>query len=139
MGAPSGAVISRPMVTRACGCVQEFQFYAVDRYRAERMAKFQQTRCPACVAKLEEERRLVGLPKKSEAFKSLPTGANIAIQLLADGSWSGKLTADGESIDATEPTAGPQSLMLTLTRLWLTAHRSKNPPTEVKATASKPA
>lgn len=128
MGAPSGPVVSRPMLKRACGCEQEFQFYAVDRYRAERMAKFQQTRCPACVAKLEEERRLVGLPKKGEAFKSLPAGAAVSLQLQPNGEWSGKLTAGGQSVEAVEATAGPQSLILTLTRLWLTTYRVTSPP-----------
>ena len=129
MGAPSGPVVSRPMLKRACGCEQEFQFYAVDRYRNERMAKFQSTRCPACVAKLEEERRLIGLPKKGEAFKSLPAGSTMTLHLQPDGSWIGKLTANGESVEAVEATAGPQSLVLTLTRQWLTANRGTTPPT----------
>ena len=38
---PKGKIIARPMVARACGCVCEFQHYSVDRYRAERLAKFQ--------------------------------------------------------------------------------------------------
>ena len=120
MGVPSGQVVARPQLTRACGCVQEFQFYAVDRYRAERMAKFQQTRCPACVAKLEAERKLVGLPKKGEAFKALPPGATISLEHRPDGTWAGTLTAGGRTVEAVEPTAGPQSIILTLTRQWLT-------------------
>ena len=55
---PTGEVVARPMVRRACGHEQEFQHYAVDKYRAQRLAKFQKSRCPACVAKLEEEQRL---------------------------------------------------------------------------------
>ena len=60
------------MVARACGCLQEFQHYAVDKFRAQRQAKFQKTRCAACVAKLvEEERRAAeALPKKGEAIKA---------------------------------------------------------------------
>ena len=54
MGVPSGEIIARPMVARACGCLCEFQHYAVDKYRAQRLAKFQKTRCPECVAKLVE-------------------------------------------------------------------------------------
>ena len=54
---PKGEIVARPMVARACGCLQEFQHYAVDKYRAQRLAKFQQSRCPACVARLVEEQR----------------------------------------------------------------------------------
>src|SRR3712207_6570769 len=52
MGVPTGEIVARPMVTRACGCLREFQHYAVDRYRTQRLAKFQSTRCEDCVAKL---------------------------------------------------------------------------------------
>jgi hypothetical protein len=45
MTQPSGKIVGRPMVVRACGHEQEFQHYAVDKYRAQRLAKFQQTRC----------------------------------------------------------------------------------------------
>ena len=38
---PKGEIVARPMVVRACGCLQEFQHYAVDKYRAQRLAKFQ--------------------------------------------------------------------------------------------------
>ena len=54
---PTGEIVARPMVARACGCMQEFQHYAVDKYRAQRLAKFQRTRCPECVARMNEERR----------------------------------------------------------------------------------
>ncbi len=37
---PTGEVVARPMVRRACGHEQEFQHYAVDKYRAQRLAKF---------------------------------------------------------------------------------------------------
>ena len=46
MAVPSGEIVARPMVARACGCLCEFQHYAVDKYRAQRLAKFQKTRCP---------------------------------------------------------------------------------------------
>ena len=70
---PTGEIVARPMLVRACGCVQEFQHYAVDKYRAQRQAKFQRTRCPTCVAKLVEQQRIAStLPKKGEAFKQLP-------------------------------------------------------------------
>jgi hypothetical protein len=48
---PTGEIVARPMLVRACGCVQEFQHYEVDKFRAARQAKFQATRCPACAAK----------------------------------------------------------------------------------------
>ena len=57
MGVPSGEIVERPLVARACGCLREFQHYAVDKYRAQRLAKFQASRCPACVQKLQEEQK----------------------------------------------------------------------------------
>ena len=79
MGVPSGEIIARPMVARACGCVCEFQHYSVDRYRAQRLAKFQETRCQACVAKLEEERRQAAAarPAKGEAIRASPSAPTL--------------------------------------------------------------
>ena len=57
MTEPSGKIVARPMVTRSCGHQQEFQHYEVDKYRPQRLAKFQKTRCADCVAKLNEEQR----------------------------------------------------------------------------------
>jgi uncharacterized protein with PIN domain len=57
MSEPSGKIVARPMVARACGHKQEFQHYEVDKYRAQRLAKFQGTRCAECVAKLNEEQQ----------------------------------------------------------------------------------
>ncbi len=81
MGQPSGEVIARPLVARACGCLREFQHYAVDKYRAQRLAKFQKTRCEVCVAKLNEEQRQAAatVPKKGEAFRQLPAGTQMTI------------------------------------------------------------
>jgi hypothetical protein len=50
MTEPSGRIVARPMVTRSCGHQQEFQHYEVDKYRSQRLAKFQKTRCADCVA-----------------------------------------------------------------------------------------
>src|SRR6266480_3036851 len=61
MGVPTGEVVARPMVARACGCLREFQHYAADKYRAQRLAKFQSTRCEVCAAKLAEEQRLAAV------------------------------------------------------------------------------
>src|SRR5215218_7199887 len=117
---PSGEVVARPMVARACGCLQEFQHYAVDRYRAQRLAKFQKTRCPACVAKLVEEQRVAStLPKKAEAFMALPTGTEVTLTRKPDGSWAGVMVADGKRVEATG--VGPQGVTVALARLWASA------------------
>ena len=72
MTQPSGKIVGRPRVVRACGHEQEFQHYAVDKYRAQRLAKFQRTRCTECAAKLVEEQRRAAeaLPKKAEKRSS---------------------------------------------------------------------
>jgi hypothetical protein len=119
MAVPTGEIVARPMVARACGCKQEFQHYAVDKYRAQRLAKFQKTRCADCVNKLIEEQRAAAAatPSKAEAIKSLPAGAQLVVTKLPDGKWTGKLTASGKSVEAVGD--GPNGLAITLTRLWL--------------------
>jgi hypothetical protein len=122
MTEPSGKIVARPMVVRACGHEQEFQHYTVDKYRAQRLAKFQKTRCSACAAKLLEEQRLAAeaLPKKGEVIKSLPPGTQVSLTRQADGSWSGTLSADGKTVQTTGVAeAGPQSVIVALARLWL--------------------
>ena len=64
MTEPTGKIVARPMVVRACGHEQEFQNYAVDKYRAQRLAKFQRTRCAECAAKLVDEQQ-----RAAEALK----------------------------------------------------------------------
>jgi hypothetical protein len=113
---PSGEIVARPMVPRACGHVCEFQHYAVDKYRAQRLAKFQKTRCPDCVAKMQEAQRMAAVPR-GEAFKLLPAGTVMTLALGTDGKWVGKLTASGRSVEADGE--GPQGVCLTLARLWL--------------------
>lgn len=122
MSEPSGKIVARPMVVRACGHQQEFQHYAVDKYRAQRLAKFQSSRCPACVAKLQEEQRRAAeaVPKKGEALMRLPPGTQISLTRLPDGSWAGTLGADGTTVEMTgNAGTGPQSVMVGLARLWL--------------------
>src|SRR5258707_2466259 len=99
MTEPSGKIVARPMVVRACGHEREFQHYAVDRYRAQRLAKFQKTRCEVCVEKLNNEQRQAAavVPKKGEAFKLLPEGAQFSLTRKADASWTGTLTAKGQT------------------------------------------
>jgi hypothetical protein len=131
MTEPSGKVVARPMVARACGCLQEFQHYQVDKYRAQRLAKFQRTRCPACVARLEEERRraAAALPKKGEALQALPPGTRVSITRQADGTWAGTLTADGTTVEAVGAIGeGLQGLAIALARKWLVVRRAERPP-----------
>jgi hypothetical protein len=121
MTEPSGKIVSRPLVTRACGHKQEFQHYEVDKYRPQRLAKFQKTRCAACVAKLTEEqqRAAEALPTKGAALKLLPVGAQVSLTRQPDGSWAGKLSADGRTVEvAGVAEAGPQSVLVALARLW---------------------
>ena len=123
MTEPSGKIVARPMVARACGHLQEFQHYTVDKFRAQRLAKFQKTRCADCVAKLAEEERLAAeaLPKKGEALQSLPAGTQVALTRQPDGSWSGTLTAAGTTVTAAGIVgAGPQSVIVAMARLWMT-------------------
>ena len=139
MGQPSGEVVARPMVARACGCLREFQYYAVDKYRAQRLAKFQKTRCEVCVAKLNEEQRqaAANIPKKGEAFKQLPNGTQMTITCRDDGTWTGTLTADGKSVEADGD--GPHGVSLALARAWLAAVGKAPPPPAVKPAAPNPA
>src|SRR5438552_1402487 len=85
MTEPSGKIVARPLVARACGHEQEFQHYEVDKYRPQRLAKFQATRCAACVAQLHEEQRRAAVPKE-EALKRLPPGAQVTLIMQPDGS-----------------------------------------------------
>ena len=122
MTEPSGKIVARPLVVRACGHEQEFQHYAVDKYRAQRLAKFQKTRCAGCVAKLvEEERRAAeALPKRGELLKLLPPGTQLSLTRRPDGSWSGTLAAHGTAVEMEGPVGGgPQSVLVALARLWV--------------------
>jgi hypothetical protein len=135
---PTGEIVARPMLVRACGCVQEFQHYAVDKYRAQRQAKFQKTRCPACVAKLVEQQRLAStLPKKGEAFKQLPAGTQMTLTRRPDGTWAGTLTADGKTVEATGE--GPQGVTVALARLWAGPVAGASPPAAAAPAAPKKA
>jgi len=122
MTEPSGKIVARPMVVRACGHEQEFQHYAVDKYRAQRLAKFQKTRCSACVAKLaEEQQRLAETAlTKGEALNRLPPGTQVSLTRQEDGSWAGTLSVDGTAVKmAGIPGAGPQALIVAMARLWV--------------------
>lgn len=118
---PSGEIIARPMVVRACGCSCEFQHYQVDKFRAQRLAKFKATRCPACAAKrIEEQQNQVALPPKAEALKVLPAGTEISLTRRADGTWAGKLTAQGVTVESVGVVgAGAPAVVSALARLWV--------------------
>src|SRR3984957_19629548 len=94
MAEPSGKIVARPMLVRACGHEQEFQHYAVDKFRAQRQGELQKNPCPECAAKLveEQQRAIDALPKKGEAIKSLPVGAQVILNRQQDGAWAGKLS-----------------------------------------------
>src|SRR5260370_20173269 len=112
MTEPSGKIVARPMVVRACGHQQEFQHYAVDKYRAQRLAKFQKTRCSECAAKLveEQQRAAEAMLKKGEALNLLPSATQASLTPQADGSWAGTLSANGTSVEAARIVAAvPQS------------------------------
>src|SRR5947209_6022777 len=121
MGVPTGKIVGRPMVARACGCQCEFQHYEVDKYRSQRLAKFQQTRCPTCVAKLEEERRqaVAARPPRGEALGALPIGTRLTLGRRPDGLWAGMLAADGTKVEAVADS--PRPLVTTLAQLWAVA------------------
>ena len=136
MGVPSGEVIAKPMVARACGCLREFQHYAVDKYRAQRLAKFQKTRCEECVAKLNEEQKqaAANIPKKGEAFQQLPNGSVMTVTRRDDGAWTGTLAAEGKTVEANGE--GPQGVSLALARLWLTGQDGVSKPAVAAAPAA---
>jgi hypothetical protein len=138
MGIPSGEIVARPMVARACGCLQEFQEFRVDRYRAQRLAKFKQSRCSACVTKLNEEQKLAAaaLPKKGEAFQLLPVGTEVSIKRNPDGSWAGSLSGGGTTVEAVSD--GIQGLIVTLARNWAAKVTPKPAATPQPAAPAKP-
>jgi len=117
---PSGKIVATPKYARACGCEQEFQFYAVDKFRAERLAKFQATRCPDCAAKLIDAQRQTEPIPQADAIRLIPAGSEVVLTRRTDGGWAGRLTAEGLTVEATgKDNAGPQAVVAALARLWL--------------------
>ena len=131
MGLPSkGEIVARMMVARGCGCLQEFQQYAVDNYRAKRLAKFEGSRCPACVAKLTEEQKQAAPLPKGEALKLLPRGTRISLTIRLDGAWAGTLSAGGTMVEVIgKGDEGPQAVVIGLARLWSAAKEKGKPAT----------
>ena len=129
---PTGGGVARVMLARACGCVQEFQHYEVDKYRPARQAKFQGTRCPACAAKVAEQNRQAPAIPKGEVLKQLPPGTRVTLTRAADGSWGGTLSAGGTTVEvvgvAREAGPGMQAVAVELARLWVAARaKGKRP------------
>jgi hypothetical protein len=126
---PSGEVVGKTPVMRVCGHQQEFQEHRGDRYRMQRLAKFQQTRCPPCAAKLVEQQKKPRQPSKGEALKQLPPGTQVILSRAADGSWGGTVSADGTTVEMAgaggEAGPGPQAVTAALALLWIAA-RAKN-------------
>ena len=107
-------------MARACGHQQEFQHYEVDKYRPQRLAKFQKTRCADCVAKLNQEQQWAARLPKAEALKLLPPGTQVALTLRPDGSWAGTLAAGGTQVEGAGGVgAGPQAVVGALAQLWV--------------------
>ena len=129
---PTGEIVARVMLARACGCLEEFQHYKVDKYRAGRQAKFQRTRCPACAAKVVEEQRQAAAIPKGEALKQLPPGTQVTLRRGADGAWGGTLSAEGTTVEvvgeAREAGPGLQAVAVALARLWVAAKEKGKPP-----------
>jgi hypothetical protein len=126
MTEPSGRIVARPMVVRACGHKQEFQHYQVDKYRAQRLAKFQKTRCAECVARLNEEQQRAAPIPKMEALKLLRPGTKVSLTLRPNGSWAGTLAANGAQVETVGVVgAGPQAVVGALAQLWLSASGTK--------------
>src|SRR5262245_35210431 len=122
MTEPSGKIVARPIVARACGHEQEFQHYEVDKYRAQRLAKFQKTRCSACATRLveEQQRAAEATLKKGEALNLLPPGTQVSLTRQADGSWAGTLSAGGTVVEAAGMAgARPASVIVALARIWI--------------------
>jgi hypothetical protein len=125
MGLPTGKIVDRPLVVRVCGHQQEFLYFAVDRFREQRLAKFQQTRCAECAAKLAAENARLQPPKKGKAVSQLPPGTVVTLRREADGSWAGKLEAEGLEVEtqgtanASEP--GMQAVAAMLAQMWAVA------------------
>ncbi len=129
---PKGEVVAWVMLARACGCVEEFQHYQVDRYRAARQAKFQRTRCPACAAQTAAENEQGAALPRDEALRRLPPGAQVTLTRAADGAWGGKLSAEGVAVEvvgvAREAGPGVVAVAVHLARLWIAAREKSRTP-----------
>ena len=129
---PTGRIVARVMLARACGCVQEFQHYEVDKYRPARQAKFQGTRCPACAAEVAEQNKQAPATPKGEVLRLLPPGTQVTLTRAADGSWGGTLSADGIAVEvvavAREAGPGMQAVAVALARRWVAAREKGQSP-----------
>jgi hypothetical protein len=104
---PTGKIVARVMLPRACGCVREFQHYEVDKYRQARQAKFQRTRCPAFAAKVVEEKKQAPATPRNELLQQLPPGTRVTLTRAAR--------------------PGMQAVAVELARLWVAARQKHKP------------
>jgi hypothetical protein len=127
MGIPTGKIIDRPLLARACGCVCEFQLFERDRFLAQRRAAFVGSRCPECVAKSQaEHQRLAALvPAKGEALRALPPDTRVTMTRTAEARWAGTLTADERTVEGVGDS--PVGLVVALARSWLAGRLHPNP------------
>ena len=105
----------------------------MDRYRPQRLAKFQRTRCAECAAQLveEQQRAAAALPTKGEALRSLPPGTQVSLTRRPDGRWAGTLAAAGTAVEmAGGGEAGPRSVLGALARLWAAEAGAGREPSE---------
>ncbi len=112
---PKSKVIGVKVVKRLCGCDGEFEELAGDRFSAQRLAKFKESRCPTCAARRAEEQAKLMIPK-GEAYAALPVGTQVALVCEAEGAWAAKLTAADRTVEARS--TNPQAAMLAAARLW---------------------
>jgi hypothetical protein len=128
---PTGKIVARVMLARACGCLQEFQHYEVDRYQAARQAKFHGTRCPACAAKAAGEKKQAPAIPRGEVLKQLSPGTRVTLTWAADRAWGGTLSADGTMVEvvgmAREARPGTHAVAVELARLWVAAREQRKP------------
>lgn len=115
---PKKRVVGRVVVTRLCGCQQEYEHLANDRFGDQKLEKFKKSRCPACAAKFVEEQQRLNLPK-AEAFRRLPQGTEVNMVFGADGQWAATLKAEDRSVQGKGVT--PEAALLAVARLWAAA------------------
>ena len=114
-GCPTGEIVARLMMARACGCVCEFQHYAVDKYRPAAREVPTAGALPAS----PRRRRKGDKPRRSRKWgdPSLPVARKLSRR--PDGKWAGTLSGEGTGVEAIAD--WPQGLAGTLARLWVAA------------------
>ena len=111
------------MLTASCGHPVPFVEDHNDRYAAEKVAKIQSRPCRKCrqiqqvahetAVKLASSKRI----KKGQEPKALPPGTVVRLIREQDGSWTGKLWAEGTEVSANSN--GTMGIISKLARRWL--------------------